>query len=70
VPHAVCLLHSAGSGENASEIERIAPFTAGLAPMDGRSAAYICENRTCHPPVTDAESLRAILIGLSHKMEP
>jgi uncharacterized protein YyaL (SSP411 family) len=67
LPHAVRLFHPAAPGETAARIERIAPFTAPLVPVQGRTAVYVCENRTCHAPVTDIESLRTILAAISKK---
>jgi uncharacterized protein YyaL (SSP411 family) len=34
-----------------------------MSPVDGRSAAYVCENFTCKAPVTDAKALRDLLFG-------
>ncbi len=66
LPHAVRLLHPAESDE-AAAIERIAPFTASLVPLEGRTAVYICANRTCQPPVTDVQLLRTALTAISRK---
>ena len=33
----------------------------GMAMIDGKPAAYVCENFTCKAPVTDARALRALL---------
>lgn len=33
------------------------PATAAMTPVDGMSAAYVCENFTCQLPVTDASKL-------------
>jgi uncharacterized protein YyaL (SSP411 family) len=32
-----------------------------VAPVDGKPAAYVCENFTCQEPTTDPEKLRALL---------
>jgi len=32
-----------------------------MPPMNGRATAYICENYTCHPPVTEAAALESQL---------
>jgi uncharacterized protein YyaL (SSP411 family) len=45
------------------EVARLAPFTAGMGPVEGRAAAYVCQNQTCGRPVTDPAALRAMLEG-------
>jgi len=37
------------------------PMGEGRGPVDGLSAAYVCRNRSCLPPVTSAEKLRECL---------
>ncbi len=32
-----------------------------MKPIDGKAAAYVCENFTCKAPVTSAEDLRKLL---------
>ena len=34
---------------------------AGMKPLDGKPAAYICQNFTCHAPVTTVEELEKLL---------
>lgn len=43
------------------EIKKLAPFLQEYATVDGKTAAYICENQSCHAPVTSAEELRELL---------
>ena len=33
------------------------PFVAGMKPVGGQAAAYVCRDFTCHAPVTDRASL-------------
>jgi uncharacterized protein YyaL (SSP411 family) len=65
LPHAIRLFHPPASEPAATEIERIAPFTSPLVPIEGRTAVYICKDRTCQPPVTEVHSLRAALSAIS-----
>ena len=39
------------------------PFVSQIKTIDGRSAAYVCRNFTCQPPVTDPHELIGILSG-------
>ena len=32
-----------------------------MKPVDGKSAAYVCENFTCRAPVTDPKALGELL---------
>ena len=36
---------------------------AAMSPVDGKAAAYVCENFTCKTPVTDPKALRELLVG-------
>jgi hypothetical protein len=36
-------------------------FLRTVAPVDGKAAAYVCENFTCQSPVTDPAKLRELL---------
>ncbi|QJT10560.1 thioredoxin domain-containing protein [Oceanidesulfovibrio marinus] len=44
-------------------LEKIAPWTAPLTPKDGRTTAYVCEERACKSPVTDTAALESLLKG-------
>jgi uncharacterized protein YyaL (SSP411 family) len=51
------------SRDNAKPLERLAPYTRPMGPVDGRAAAYLCTDRTCDRPLTDPEKVRARLGG-------
>ena len=38
-------------------LERKLPFVAGMRAVDGKAAAYVCRDFTCHAPVTDLAAL-------------
>ncbi len=41
---------------------RIRDLARDRGSMDGLPAAYVCRGRRCHPPTTDAEELRRLLL--------
>jgi len=43
------------------ELSDIAPFIETYKPIDGKATAYVCENYSCQPPVTDVEKLKEML---------
>jgi uncharacterized protein YyaL (SSP411 family) len=45
----------------ASEIKRIAPFTADHNMLEGKATAYVCMNHECKLPVTDTAGMLARL---------
>jgi hypothetical protein len=54
-PHVV-LAGGAGNGDAGG-----VPLLEGRTPLDGRAAAYVCENFVCRQPVSAPEELRALL---------
>jgi uncharacterized protein YyaL (SSP411 family) len=55
-PNQVVLLADGGPGQNWLA-QRLA-FLRGLAPLDGKATAYVCDNCTCQAPVTTPAALR------------
>ncbi len=53
----------AGAAPGDREAEEAIPLLAGRTPVDGKPAAYVCENFTCNLPVTDPEELDRQLRG-------
>jgi uncharacterized protein YyaL (SSP411 family) len=53
-PHVVL---AAGPGEGPTDV----PLMRDRTPVDGRAAAYVCENFACRRPVTEPDELRALL---------
>ena len=59
LPNTVVLLADGGEGQKflAGKLEEMKE----MKPVDGKAAAYVCENFTCKAPVTSAEELRKLL---------
>ncbi|MBX9603307.1 MAG: thioredoxin domain-containing protein [Bryobacteraceae bacterium] len=49
------------------ELARYSPAYAGMTPVDGEPAAYVCENFSCKLPVTDVEELAEMLRGVARQ---
>jgi uncharacterized protein YyaL (SSP411 family) len=61
LPSAVLMLRL--PGREGEPLTKVAPFVAALGPVEGRAAAYVCENYTCRRPVTTAAEFAEILAG-------
>jgi uncharacterized protein len=59
VPNKVLLLADGGAGQ--SFLEEKLEALRGMKPVDGKAAAYFCENFTCKEPVTDPKALGGLL---------
>jgi len=61
IPEKILLFADGADGQKflASKNE----FLETVAPVDGKAAAYVCENFTCQLPVTDVAALRKLLTG-------
>jgi uncharacterized protein YyaL (SSP411 family) len=51
----------ADGGEGQRYLEEKLEALRGMKPIDGKAAAYVCENFTCKAPVTDAKALSELL---------
>ncbi len=61
IPNKVVLLADGAAGQEA--LARRFDFIASLHPIDGKAAAYVCENGACKLPTTDPAKLAALLDG-------
>ena len=61
LPNKILILVDGGGGQKffAEKNEAI----GAMSPVDGKPAAYVCENFTCKAPVTDPKALRDLLIA-------
>ena len=59
LPNTIVLLADGGAGQKflAARLEEVKE----MKPIDGKAAAYVCENFTCKAPVTSVEELRKLL---------
>lgn len=65
-PNKVVLMHP--PGPDSDRIKKIAPFTAEMRAIDGKTALYICENHRCMQPFTDIEKLENYWISETKKV--
>jgi uncharacterized protein len=59
VPNKILLLADAGEGQKFLE-EKLEALR-GMKPIDGKSAAFVCENFTCKAPVTDPKAFGKLI---------
>ncbi|MFN0103445.1 MAG: thioredoxin domain-containing protein [Bryobacteraceae bacterium] len=59
LPDAVTLMLA--TPEDRSVLARHSPALAAMTPVEGKPAAYVCENFTCQLPVTEPEKLAELL---------
>ncbi len=58
-PNQIVLLADGAAGQQ--WLSTKLDFLRTVAPVDGKAAAYVCENFTCQTPVTDPAKLRELL---------
>lgn len=63
IPRKVVILRSKDMSDK--KLYEIIPFIESQAPIDSKTAVYICENYTCDLPITDISSLTKKLDGIS-----
>ena len=63
LPHAAVLL--VPPGQSGATIRKLAPFTKAYAPVEGKAAAYVCQDFTCQLPTTDPRKLAELLKEVS-----
>jgi uncharacterized protein YyaL (SSP411 family) len=56
------VLLAADGGEGQRWLAGRAPYVAEMKRLGGRATAYVCEDFTCRPPVTEPAALRRMLI--------
>jgi len=59
LPHAAVLL--VPQGPPGAAIRKLAPFAKAYEPVNGKAAAYVCQDFTCQLPTTDPEKLAELL---------
>ena len=59
-------IHRAGPDER-EDLARIAPFTAGMQEIEGRTTAYVCTGTTCQKPVITTHDLEHLLEQVTKK---
>ena len=59
IPNRILILTDDGEGQKFFSEKNEA--IRAMSPIDGKPAAYVCENFTCKAPVTDPKALRDLL---------
>jgi uncharacterized protein len=59
IPNKILLLADAGEGQK--YLEEKLEALSGMKPVEGKPAAYVCENFTCKAPATDPKALAELL---------
>ena len=59
LPMTILLLADGGEGQK--DLGEKNEAVRSMSPVEGKSAAYVCENFTCKAPVTDPKQLRELL---------
>jgi hypothetical protein len=59
LPHAAVLL--VPPGQSGATIRKLAPFAKAYEPVEGKAAAYVCQDFSCQLPTTDPRKLARLL---------
>ena len=59
IPNKILIL--VDGGESQKYFEEKLEALRGMKPVEGKAAAYVCENFTCQAPVNSPEALRNLL---------
>jgi uncharacterized protein YyaL (SSP411 family) len=59
LPHAAVLL--VPPGQSGAAIRKLAPFAKAYEPVEGKAAAYVCQDFSCQLPTTDPRKLARLL---------
>ena len=62
LPNRVFLGLSGADGDDAAQVAGM-PLLEGRERVDGRAAAYVCENYVCNLPTSDAQELARLLVS-------
>jgi uncharacterized protein YyaL (SSP411 family) len=62
LPNSIVLMHTDEAGKKV--LEQIAPYIKDQTPINGKAAAYICNNYVCGSPITSAAKLETELKNL------